>query len=271
MKSFLSRGKAFSVWILVLILQSCSSQYVSMGGSEVLSDSDRYQQERYQIKQDRGPDQKIDGHKIEDVVPVYEPRSAAGNKSPYTVRGKKYYVLDDPEGYSETGIASWYGVKFHGHKTSNGEIFDMYKVSAAHKTLPIPSYVKVTNLDNGKSVIARVNDRGPFHDGRLIDLSYAGAVKLGYEKQGTARVKVEAITPGYTGTHEFFIQVGAFSSMANAQKLKQEVELHTNSQVFIEKTSFYRVKVGPMTERQAKKLQKKLARKNIGPPIIVRL
>ena len=271
MKSFLYHGKAFSVWILVLIIQSCSSQFVSVDSGEVLSDSDRYQQDRYPIKQDRGPDKEIDGHKIDDVVPVSEPRSKAGNQSPYTVRGKKYYVLDNPEGYSETGIASWYGVKFHGHKTSNGEIFDMYKVSAAHKTLPIPSYVKVTNLDNGLSIIARVNDRGPFQDGRLIDLSYAGAVKLGYEKQGTARVRVEAVMPENAKTYQYFVQVGAFSSLDNAEKTKHQVEQYTSSKVFIEKTTFYRVKVGPLTERQAKKLQSKLARQNIGPPIIVRL
>jgi len=122
-------------------------------------------------------------------------RTIAGNKSPYTVNGRTYRVLADEAGYSVTGMASWYGRKFHGHLTSNGEVYDMFQLSAAHTTLPIPSYVRVTNLDNGKSIIARVNDRGPFHSDRVLDLSYAGAVMLGYANKGTARVKVEAVVP----------------------------------------------------------------------------
>lgn len=131
--------------------------------------------------------------RIPDAVPMVEVRTKAGNKSPYTVLGKTYRVLPDSTGYKERGDASWYGTKFHGQKTSNGEEYDLYQMTAAHKTLPIPCYVKVTNLDNGKQVVVRVNDRGPFHDGRIIDLSYAAAAKLGYG--GTARVEVEAIDP----------------------------------------------------------------------------
>ncbi|HBQ01515.1 MAG TPA: septal ring lytic transglycosylase RlpA, partial [Gammaproteobacteria bacterium] len=117
----------------------------------------------------------------------------AGNRSPYTVLGKTYTVLPTERGYSERGVASWYGEKFHGHKTSNGEVFDMYMASAAHKSLPIPSFLRVTNLDNNRSLIVRVNDRGPFHGDRIVDLSYAAAMKLGYAERGTARVHLESI------------------------------------------------------------------------------
>ena len=107
-----------------------------------------------------------------DAVPRADPILEAGNRSPYTVNGRSYRVLENHSGYRERGIASWYGTKFHGQKTSNGEIFDLYQATAAHKTLPIPSYVRVTNELNGRSVVLRVNDRGPFHSDRVIDLSY---------------------------------------------------------------------------------------------------
>ena len=122
-----------------------------------------------------------------------EPRSRVGNRT-YSVLGKTYRVRDSAEGYVEEGMASFYGKKFHGRRTSNQEVYDMYAFSAAHKTLPLPSYVRVTNLANGKSVVVRVNDRGPFHAGRIIDLSYAAAAKLGFVSQGTARVEVRALT-----------------------------------------------------------------------------
>lgn len=135
-----------------------------------------------------------------DAIPepevVDEPRSRVGNRSSYQVLGKTYRVMDSAQGYVETGIASYYGTKFHGRRTSNLEVYDMYTFSAAHKTLPLPSFARVTNLDNGKSVVVRVNDRGPFHEGRVIDLSYAAAAKLGYVRKGTARVEVRALTPG---------------------------------------------------------------------------
>ncbi|HVI25357.1 MAG TPA: septal ring lytic transglycosylase RlpA family protein [Xanthomonadaceae bacterium] len=133
-----------------------------------------------------------------DQIPEPEvedlPRSRYGNRSPYTVLGKSYHVLDSAEGYHEVGLASYYGNKFHGRRTSNLEVYDMYAFTAAHKTLPLPSFARVTNLDNGKSVIVRVNDRGPFHDGRVIDLSFAAAVKLGVYPRGTAKVDVRGLT-----------------------------------------------------------------------------
>lgn len=149
---------------------------------------------RYSISQDRAPARSIDPDSIEEIVPGPVIRTGAGNRSPYTVLGRTYTVLPTEEGYSERGVASWYGEKFHGHKTSNGETFDMYRVSAAHKSLPIPSFLRVTNLDNNRSIVVRVNDRGPFHGDRIVDLSYAAAVKLGFADRGTARVQLEAIT-----------------------------------------------------------------------------
>ena len=119
-----------------------------------------------------------------------------GNRSPYTVLGKQYHVMERTGGYSERGTASYYGAKFHGRLTSNQEVYDMYAFTAAHKTLPLPSFARVTNLDNGESVVVRVNDRGPFHEGRVIDLSYAAAVKLGIVARGTGRVEVRALSPG---------------------------------------------------------------------------
>lgn len=150
---------------------------------------------RYAMKHDRYPDRPADVSKVPDAVPRVEPKSRGGNKSPYRVLGKNYHVLASANGYRERGTASWYGEKFHGHHTSNGEVYDMYKMSAAHKSLPLPTYARVTNLDNGRQVIVRVNDRGPFHGNRLIDLSYAAAARLGMLKHGTARVEVEAIDP----------------------------------------------------------------------------
>lgn len=150
---------------------------------------------RYSIKQDHGPSQAVDVTHVKDAVPRVEPKSRGGNKSPYVVFGKRYYILDNAQGYKARGGASWYGKKFHGHSTSNGEKYDMYAMTAAHKSLPIPTYVRVTNLKNSRQVIVRVNDRGPFHQGRIIDLSYAAASKLDMLRSGTAQVEVEVIDP----------------------------------------------------------------------------
>lgn len=130
---------------------------------------------------------------IPDATPM--PHYGPVKASPYVVLGKKYYPMQSAHSYRETGTASWYGTKFHGLKTANGETYDLYGMTAAHKTLPLPSYVKVTNLDNGKTVTLRVNDRGPFYSDRIIDLSFAAAKKLGYAEKGVARVKVEGINP----------------------------------------------------------------------------
>lgn len=146
-------------------------------------------------QRDSGPARAPDLGRIPEPVPRAEPRARYGNRSPYTVLGKSYRVMEDSRGHVERGIASWYGQKFHGRPTSSLEPYDMCRFTAAHKTLPLPSYVRVTNLENGRSVIVRVNDRGPFHDGRIIDLSYVAALKLGVHAKGTAPVEVRAIDP----------------------------------------------------------------------------
>ena len=144
---------------------------------------------------DGGPDRAMDFSHVPDAVPKYERRTRAGNPPSYVVNGRRYRLLDSPEGYVKRGIASWYGTKFHGRKTSLGERYDMYAMTAAHKTLPIPSYVRVRNLRNGREVVVRVNDRGPFHENRIIDLSYAAASKLGIAQTGTGLVEVRTVTP----------------------------------------------------------------------------
>ncbi|WP_370461035.1 septal ring lytic transglycosylase RlpA family protein [Paraglaciecola sp. L1A13] len=147
---------------------------------------------RYKQSKDSAPSAIKEGMKFDDAEPEFEPYALANLRS-YTVLGKHYTPLKTGKGYSATGGASWYGQKFHGHLTSNGETYDMYAMSAAHKTLPLPSYVRVTNLKNGREAIVRVNDRGPFHDSRIIDLSYAAAMKLGMLSTGTTQVKIDVI------------------------------------------------------------------------------
>ncbi|MBD3898601.1 septal ring lytic transglycosylase RlpA family protein [Halomonas sp. ML-15] len=150
---------------------------------------------RYSMSRDAYPDLPPDVSDVPDAEPRVEPRSRGGNRSTYEVWGETYHVLSDEVGYSNEGIASWYGEKFHGYATANGEIYDMYLMTAAHRSLPLPSFVKVTSVDNGRSVIVRVNDRGPFHDNREIDLSYAAASRLDILGRGTGKVRVEAIDP----------------------------------------------------------------------------
>ena len=135
-------------------------------------------------------------HAMPDAVPMAQPRSRYGNPKTYEVMGERYFVLNSAEGYKESGRASWYGTKFHGKRTSSGEPYDMYQMTAAHKTLPLPTYVRVTRKSNGRSVVVKVNDRGPFHTGRIIDLSYAAASRLELLKEGSAEVEVEALDPG---------------------------------------------------------------------------
>lgn len=234
---------------------------------------------RYSILQDHAPSGDIKVDHLPDLVPKYEPKSRGGNKSPYSVWGKSYYVMNSAEGYTAEGTASWYGQKFHGHKTSNGETYDMYSFSAAHKSLPLPTYLKVTNLDNQRSVIVRVNDRGPFHGNRLIDLSYAAAARLGYHKKGLARVRIEAITPKPGERYEAnrvplaaeksntskvssvpaqapandllftHLQLGAFSQQASALRLKQRLfeqfDTRINIDVIHAEDGLYKVLVGP--------------------------
>lgn len=168
---------------------SSANQATAPASSAATSDG------RYAMSGDAYPLEPPDVTKVPDAEPRIEQPSSGGNRSTYEVWGKSYHVLPDATGYEKRGTASWYGEKFHGYATSNGEIYDMYKMSAAHRSLPLPTFARVTSLDNGQSVIVRVNDRGPFHSDREIDLSYAAAARLGFLDNGTGPVKVEAINP----------------------------------------------------------------------------
>lgn len=223
---------------------------------------------RYHVEQDYGPSVDIDVSQVPNAVPRWEPYSAGGNKSPYEVRGETYYVLSTSKGYKEEGIASWYGHKFHGHLTSNGETYDMYGMSAAHKTLPIPSYVRVTNQDNGRSVIVRVNDRGPFHEGRIIDLSYAAAAKLGYHKRGTANVLVESID---LSEPDRYVQIGAFGSLDNARNFRRQAELWAKTAFRIKpEAGIFKVQIGPLkTEKEALDMLSLAKSNGILSPLVV--
>ena len=195
---------------------------------------------------------------VHDAVPKNEPLARYGNHSPYTVLGKSYTVLPSSKGYHERGIASWYGSKFHGRRTSSGELYDMHLATAAHKTLPLPTYAEVTNLDNGRKMIVKINDRGPFHEGRIIDLSYAAAIKLGVDKTGTARIDVRAIDVKTSKRSSVkladgtFLQVGAFSKKKTAKDLAGKMEAARLKPVSIQKSrGLYKVWIGPYdTEMQ---------------------
>jgi len=200
---------------------------------------------------------------VKDAVPRNEPRASYGNHSPYEVFGKKYRVMSSAKGYKEKGVASWYGTKFHGRRTSSGEPYDMHLATAAHKTLPLPTYAEVTNLDNGKKIIVKVNDRGPFKDNRIIDMSYAAAIRLDMTGKGTANVEVRAIdtskmpkataselkVPGVTGGEEtVFLQMGAFSQEDTAEELAGRLEGVDLKPASIHKGDrVYRVWLGPYT------------------------
>jgi rare lipoprotein A len=245
--------------VSALLLVACASQE-KPGDSG--SKGDAYQATRYTQDQDAAPLRHIGPDDVADAVPRADPILAVGNKSPYSVNGVSYEILQDYRHYREQGTASWYGSKFHGHETSNGEIFDLYAPSAAHKTLPIPSYARVTNLDNGRSVVVRVNDRGPFHGNRLIDLSYGAAVKLDYMAQGTARVEVEVLNiagvddrRNAPGTHYRFLQLGAFGAESSALRLQADLQAFLQVPVFISEVDasgklLYRVRVGPVASSE---------------------
>ena len=206
---------------------------------------------------------------IPNAVPRHERLSRYGNPVSYVVYGKRYYTLPSSKGYRERGLASWYGTKFHGKRTSSGEPYDLYGMTAAHKTLPLPTYVEVTNLDNDRTVILKVNDRGPFHDERLIDLSYAAAAKLDILGNGTGRVEVSAIDTGTPVTNTdtvpvipaagdlaedavLYLQVGAFSNRENAERLQGKILAEDIAAVRIvdspgDNGTLYKVQVGPLS------------------------
>lgn len=225
---------------------------------------------------DRPPEHlPVDPDSVADAVPRHEPLSATGNR-PYTALGKRYHPLASAAGYVKRGTASWYGRKFHGRRTSSGEPYDMFAMTAAHPVLPLPSYVRVTNLDNGKSVVVRVNDRGPFLHGRIIDLSYMAAHKLGIAGPGTGRVEVRvlepdgpaqsvvqenagagrAASPGLSAGRKIMIQIGAYSKHANAHQVRERLE-QAGYRVAVRygaqgrEAPLYRVQVGPFASHDA--------------------
>jgi rare lipoprotein A len=223
------------------------------------------QDQRYRLQRDGGP-QRPDANiaTLAEPVPKDEPRSRYGNKSPYTVNGHTYQVLASADGYDRRGLASWYGNKFNGYLTSSMERYDMYKFTAASKVLPLPTFARVTNLANGKSVIVRVNDRGPFMPDRIIDLSYAAAVRIGIWPKGTGMVEVKAIDPEHPAEltastkvrkegpgHALWLQVGAFARRANAQALAVRLRGAGIGPVKVSQVTVYgghltRVRVGPL-------------------------
>ena len=207
--------------------------------------------------------------RLPDPVPRDEPRSRRGNPPSYTVFGETYRVMESAAGYHATGIASWYGSKFHGRKTSSGERYDMFALTAAHRSLPLPTSRRVTNLQNGNTTVVRVNDRGPFHADRLIDLSYAGAVKLGFVKHGTARVRVEVIEE----TPAFVLQAGAFRNLNAADVMKNALGELTGAPAFVVQAPddlLFRVRLGPVKGRpEALRLQALISAADYGRALII--
>lgn len=256
--------------------------------------------QRYELTHDRAPDVVPSAALLDAVpnaVPKNEPLSKYGNPETYEVFGQRYRVMKSRVGFTEKGDASWYGLKFHGKRTSSGEAYDMYAMTAAHKTLPLPTYVEVTNLDNNKKVVVKVNDRGPFHEGRIIDLSYAAAHKLEILQQGTGRVSIRAIDPaGYEVAPEtqvvaepmpldesemilaktdLYIQVGAYQDKKNFQaalsKLLEsemaDVQIKLNKEL---PKVIYRLRVGPLSSMdQANQITDSLKQLGFTPSSVI--
>jgi rare lipoprotein A len=251
---------------------------------------------------DGGPEVPPDVSGLPEPVPRAEPRARYGNHSPYVVLGRRYHVMNSAEGYVERGVASWYGTKFHGRPTSSFEPYDMYQFTAAHKTLPLPTYARVTNLENGRSITVRINDRGPFHADRLIDLSYAAAVKLGIHIRGTGPVEVRAIVP--PGMHsttapgpaptvpqgvpavpavtpilveagDVLLQVGSFAERANADDVERRLRAAGIGPVRVQRAEVggarvHRVQVGPVDVDHQADMVERVQRLGLGTPRPVR-
>ncbi len=212
---------------------------------------------------DGPPSQALDVSRIIEPNPGPEPLSPYGNHSPYEVLGRTYRVLPSAEGYVETGIASWYGTKFHGRPTSSGEHYDLYQLSAAHRSLPLPTWVEVRHLGNDRRIIVRVNDRGPFHPDRIIDLSWAAAVKLGIDQAGTGPVEVRALTfdgeaerPVRPARLPVLLQVGAFSEAERAEVVQAHLREAGLGPVRTQSARsggrrIWRVQIGPLDSNQS--------------------
>ena len=246
--------------------QSSSDRVQKSGGhSHKSSVYNRYKNtnHRYTMKQDGAPSKQRQVN-FKDPIPTKEPLSRYGNPTEYYVDGHTYEVMKSSTGYKTQGIASWYGTKFHKQRTSSGEPYDMYVMTAAHKTLPLPTYVKVKNLENGRTAVVKVNDRGPFHADRVIDLSYAAALKLGVFPKGTAHVEIETMM-GPAGEAHYYLQAGAFTSEDFARRLKVKLAQITPSPVFVEHYhQHYVVRVGPFGDKNmADSLKMKLAQEGV--------
>ncbi|EKE82810.1 septal ring lytic transglycosylase RlpA family protein [Idiomarina xiamenensis] len=243
----------------LLLLSACSSSSGPNSG-------------RYKHDNDSAPTRMPTAAELRDPIPKVEPLSRGGNRQ-YELFGNTYSIIEDTNNFVQEGKASWYGRKFHGHLTSSGEFYDMYSMSAAHKRLPLPTYVRVTNLDNNKSVIVRVNDRGPFHQDRIIDVSYSAAYKLGMLQTGTANVRIESIaadqqpaTPvlplpqggteaaSVTQTH-YFIQVVAAANQQRLSTIADQLSQQHNVPATTEQDNgLYKVMLGPLPELAANRL-----------------
>lgn len=287
--------KFFVISLIVILQIGCASKNSNSG--------------RYHHTHDSYPIHKeipSEIHKIQDAKPKYEAKSKRGNPSSYTVFNKKYKVLDSSNGFKEKGTASFYGKKFHGYHTSNGEVYDMYKMTAAHKNLPLPTYLRVKNLENGKQVIVKVNDRGPFSKNRILDLSYAAAAKLGFLKKGTASVEITAIDikqhyakekqkmedvddmhlPAIARNEQenkqeqavagkSYLQFGAFSQKENAQLLHTKVStLEIENQIRILEdpdSKLFKVQMGPLTEQEISMIKTRLTEAKLPNPVLVKI
>ena len=274
-------GTATIILLIAAVLSACASPH------------------RNAKKHDGAPSATLNSATIRDAVPKHEPLSKYGNPETYVVLGKRYRTLKTSKGFKQRGIASWYGTKFHGNRTSSGEIYNMFAMTAAHKTLPLPTYVEVINLENNRRAIVKVNDRGPFHGKRIIDLSYAAAVKLGVNTTGTAKVAIRAIDPRRHNTSSpqrvttarpaptparttappapppapapsaadtaMYFQIGAFSTRESAEDLRQQVAQQIPMPVQITPTgapdtTLYRVRIGPLqSDSEAEKVSALLA------------
>lgn len=223
-------------------------------------------------KKDGPPNFYVDETRVPNAKPKPEPLAKYGNMRSYVVFGKRYYTMKSSNNYEAVGTASWYGTQFHTRNTSSGEPYNMLGMTAAHKTLPLPTYVEVTNLANHKTIIVKVNDRGPFESNRLIDLSYVAAKKLGMLGRGTTRVKIKAINPYTYGkmpffaenrhthpfkpftfstnkhTSSFYLQVGAFRKKAHAEHLQKRLIALLATPVKVSKGKLYKVKIGPIND-----------------------
>lgn len=232
----------------------------------------------------------FDAKDIPDATPKVEPKSRYGNPSSYVVLGKRYHVLKSAHCYKAKGIASWYGTMFHERLTSSREPYDMYKMTAANKVLPLPTYVRVHNLENGRTIIVKVNDRGPFHVNRVIDLSFAAAKKMGMIAKGTAMVEIEAIDPRHPNAsceashpspkkaphqEKIYLQLGAYGSKNGADRRANDLVAHTERGVYVHKSMrdnkpLYKVQIGPVKDvAEADTLTTKFKKLGFGEAYVV--